>query len=168
MGNEHAAIAPYETLSARDGMLMVAAANPRLWSRLCGAIGAPQLVEDPRFRTNTDRVANRRALKDALERALSRFTVDELVERLGRAEVPCGRVRTIAEALADPQVEPREMLIGFDDPEIGAFRVPGNPIKLSEGGARPTRRPPRLGEHTHEILQELGYTPREIADIVAQ
>ena len=167
MGNEHAAIAPYETLNARDGMLMVAAANPRLWSRLCEAVGAPHLVDDPRFRTNTDRVTHRRALKDALEQAFAAFTVDELVERLGRAEVPCGRVRTIAEALADPQVEPRQMLLGFDDPEIGGFRVPGNPIKLSDNGAQPTRRPPHLGEHTQEILQELGYSAGEIADIVA-
>lgn len=166
MGNDHMAIAPYETLRAKDGMLMIAAANPRLWKQLCHAVGASQLVEDPRFRTNTDRVANRAALKVELERAFSAFTVDALVERLNAAAVPCGRVRTVEQALQDPQIEPRQMLLAFDDPDLAGFRVLGNPIKLSLDGARPTRRAPRLGEHTREILTELGYSERDISEMM--
>jgi len=155
LGNDHSSIAPYESLRASDGMIMIAAANPRLWRQLCEAVGVLPLVSDPRFLTNTDRVKNRPALKTALEAAFSAFTVDQLVERLGAFGVPCGRVRTVPEALRDPQIEARQMLLDFGDPEMKGVRVLGNPIKLSRDGARFTRRAPRLGEHTEEILNEL-------------
>src|SRR5688572_17525105 len=156
MGNDHAAIAPYETLRAKDGVLMIAAANPRLWKQLCEAVGIGHLVHDPRFRTNTDRVKNRAELKAELEQAFAPYSVDELARRLEAASVPCGRVRSVAEALADPQIEPRQMLLEFDDRDLAGFRVLGNPIKLSNHASDgKARRAPRLGEHTQEILREL-------------
>jgi crotonobetainyl-CoA:carnitine CoA-transferase CaiB-like acyl-CoA transferase len=137
--------------------VMIAAANPRLWKQLCEAVGLGHLVDDPRFRTNTDRVKNRGELKAELERAFAAFSVEELARRLEAAAVPCGRVRSVAEALADPQIEPRQMLLNFGDPELAGFRVLGNPIKLSNHPHDGTaRRPPRIGEHTQEILRELG------------
>jgi len=156
LGNDHAAIAPYEVLHARDGMVMIAAANPRLWKQLCHAVGLSHLVDDLRFRTNTDRVRNRAELKAEIEGAFARYTVDELVVLMEKASVPCGRVRTVAEALDDPQVTARQMLLPLDEPTLGNFKVLGNPIKLSEHPQRALRRPPRLGEHTAEILEELG------------
>jgi crotonobetainyl-CoA:carnitine CoA-transferase CaiB-like acyl-CoA transferase len=155
-GNDHASIAPYETLRARDGSVMIAAANNRLWKQLCAAVDVPELADDPRFRTNTDRVANRPALKTALEHAFASYTVAGLNARLQQFGVPCGRVRTVSEALADPQIEPRQMLIPFADPELAGFRVLGNPIKLSDTPADLSRRAPKLGEHTQEILDALG------------
>lgn len=155
LGNDHSAIAPYEVLRASDGSVMIAAANSRLWKQLCAAVGVSHLVEDPRFKTNTDRVANRTVLKGELERAFAAFTVDALVGRLQEFGVACGRVRTVPEALEDPQIEPRQMLIPLDDPELEGFRVIGNPIKLSENPPRLYRRPPKLGEHTQEILGEV-------------
>ena len=155
LGNDHSAIAPYEVLRTSDGMVMIAAANTRLWKQLCAAVNLSHLIEDPRFKTNTDRVANRDALKLELERAFASFTVDALIARLEEFGVACGRVRTVPEALEDPQVEPRQMLIPLDDPELNGFRVIGNPIKLSENPPRLYRRPPKLGEHTGEVLGEL-------------
>jgi formyl-CoA transferase len=155
MGNDHSAIAPYETFAARDGMVMIAAANSRLWKQLCEAVGIGSLVDDPRFRTNTDRVKNRAALKAEIERAFSRYGVDELVSVMENASVPCGRVRTVAEAVADPQVAARQMLLPLDDTALGNFRVLGNPIKLSSHPQGPVRRPPKKGEHTGAILREL-------------
>jgi crotonobetainyl-CoA:carnitine CoA-transferase CaiB-like acyl-CoA transferase len=127
-------------------MVMIAAANPRLWQKLCHAVGAGALADDPRFKTNTDRVQHRAELKSELERAFAPYTVAELAEILEKASVPCGQVRTVSEALADPQIEARQMFFGFDDPELAGFEVLGTPIKLSDGGANPARRPPKLGE----------------------
>jgi crotonobetainyl-CoA:carnitine CoA-transferase CaiB-like acyl-CoA transferase len=154
-GNAHASIAPYEVLRASDGSVMIAAANSRLWKQLCAAVGMPHLADDPRFRTNTDRVANRVALNGELEAAFANFTVDALIAQLHEFGVACGRVRTIPEALEDPQIEPRQMLIPLEDPELTGFRVLGNPIKLSQNPPRLYRRPPRLGEHTAEVLDEI-------------
>jgi crotonobetainyl-CoA:carnitine CoA-transferase CaiB-like acyl-CoA transferase len=156
LGNDHSSIAPYETLRVGEHFVMIAAANGRLWKQLCEAIGRSELVEDPRFKTNTDRVKNRPALKAEIEGAFAAYTVDALVERLRQFGVPIGRVRKISEALADPQIEPRQMMIPFDDPALAGFRVIGNPIKLSDSPADPSRRPPRLGEHSDEIRAELG------------
>jgi crotonobetainyl-CoA:carnitine CoA-transferase CaiB-like acyl-CoA transferase len=95
------------------------------------------------------------------------LTVDDLVDRLERRSVPCGRVRTVAEALADPQVRARDMLLEVDVPGHGAFRVLGNPVKLS--GSKPTgaSAPPALGEHTSQVLASLGYNADE-ADAIMQ
>ena len=117
-------------------------------------IGRRDLADDPALQDeHRSREEPPGAQGGARTRVFARYTVDALVERLTEFGVPCGRVRTVSEALADPQVEPRQMLIPFDDPELGSFRVLGNPIKLSDTPADLSRRPPKLGEHTAEILR---------------
>src|SRR5258705_2204246 len=121
VGNDHLNIAPYEPLRAKDGLIIVAVANPGLWGRFCDAIDRPSLAGDPRFSTNTARVANRQALKDAIEAAFKDFTIDELTARLATKNVPCGRVRSIGEAIAHPQVAARSLMIAQQHPRIGAI-----------------------------------------------
>jgi crotonobetainyl-CoA:carnitine CoA-transferase CaiB-like acyl-CoA transferase len=160
LGNEHPSIAPYETLKASDGLVMVAVGNPRLWVQLCRALNVPQLAEDSRFRTNTSRLLNRPALKSELEQVLAQFSVDEAIRVLLAAGVPSGRVRTIAEAARDPQLEARGMLLEY--PALPGLKVPGNPVKLLSTPADSTQGPPRLGEHNEEILLGLGYSAAEV------
>jgi len=167
LGNAHASIAPYEVFQAQDGLIMICAGNDRLWRGLCEAIGRDDLADEPRFRTNADRVRRRGELKGQLEAAFTGSTVAELIGRLERRSVPCGRVRSVADAIADPQILARDMLLHLDVPGHGDFRVLGNPVKLSGHAAAAPSPPPRLGEHTGPVLRSLGYTQDEI-DAITQ
>jgi crotonobetainyl-CoA:carnitine CoA-transferase CaiB-like acyl-CoA transferase len=155
VGNGHLNIAPYEPLRAKDGLIIVAVANPGLWIRFCEAMEHPEWRDDPRFRTNTDRVANRAALKEAIETAFERFTVEELTGRFQAKNVPCGRVRSIGEALEHPQVGPRDILMVQQHPQIGTIETLAPVVRLSRTPADVKLPPPVLGEHTEEILEGL-------------
>jgi crotonobetainyl-CoA:carnitine CoA-transferase CaiB-like acyl-CoA transferase len=155
VGNEHLNIAPYEPLQARDGLLIVAIANPALWHRFCDAIERPALEQDERFTTNTDRVANRGALKIEIETVFQRFTVAELMERFRAANVPCGRVRSIAEAMAHPQIGPRDVVIRQEHPDLGRVESLAPVVRLSRTPAVVRLPPPSLGEHTAEVIGNL-------------
>ena len=155
VGNDHLNIAPYQPLRAADGLIIVAVANPALWIRFCEAMERPEWRADPRFATNTARVANRVALKDLIETAFAAFTVEELTARFQANKVPCGRVRSISEALAHPQVGPREIVLEQQHPQIGTIETLAPVIRLSRTPADVRLPPPGLGEHTQEILEGL-------------
>jgi crotonobetainyl-CoA:carnitine CoA-transferase CaiB-like acyl-CoA transferase len=155
VGNDHLNIAPYEPLHAKDGLIIVAVANPRLWIRFCDAIERPDLREDPRFLSNTERVAHRRELKQEIEKTFATMTIDELTRRFEAKQVPCGRVRSTREAIAHPQVAARNILIAQQRDDIGTVKTLGPVVKLSRTPAEPKLPPPRLGEHTHEVVGDL-------------
>ena len=154
-GNDHHSLTPYEAVAASDGLVMVAVGNQRLWRQFCQAIGHPDLETDPRFATNTDRMQHRTELKTLLAGKLGGLTRDTLIGRLRAHAVPCGQVRTVAEALADPQLAAREMVVELTHAELGPIRALGNPIKLSRTPAVIERPPPALGQHTEEVLAQL-------------
>jgi crotonobetainyl-CoA:carnitine CoA-transferase CaiB-like acyl-CoA transferase len=149
LGNEHPSLAPYEPYPAADGQVVVAVANPRLWSRFCSAVGAERLEHDARFATNDDRLRNREALNDAIRALFRERSVAELIDRLSAAGVPCGRVRTVEDVLRDPQLAVRQMLVPL---ALGGrtLSVPGNPVKLSGVPAIASAPPPTLGQHDDE------------------
>jgi crotonobetainyl-CoA:carnitine CoA-transferase CaiB-like acyl-CoA transferase len=150
LGNAHPSLAPYEPYAAADGLVIVAVANPRLWSRFCQAVGAEGLEHDPRFATNSDRLAHRSELNARITDLFRYRRVDDLIDALTAAGVPCGRVRTIEQVLADPQLAARNMLL--DVPAGNStIKVPGNPVKLSNVVGLPSGPPPALGEHTDII-----------------
>jgi formyl-CoA transferase len=155
VGNDHLNLAPYEPLRAKDGLIIVAVANPGLWIRFCDAMEHPEWRDDPRFLTNTDRVANRAALKELIEAVFARFTVEELTARFQARNVPCGRVRSIGEALEHPQIGPRDILMTQQHPQMGAIETLAPVVRLSRTPARVTLPPPALGEHTKEVLAGL-------------
>jgi len=155
VGNDHLNIAPYEPLRAKDGLIIVAVANPGLWLRFCDAIGRPELRDDPRFATNTLRVQNRQSLKQAIEEVFQQFTVQALVERLQARNVPCGRVRSIGEAIDHPQVAAREIVLAQEHPQMGRIEALAPVVRLSRTPATVRLPPPALGEHTAEVLADL-------------
>ena len=155
VGNDHLNIAPYQPLRAKDGLIIVAVANPALWIRFCEAMERPEWRDDPRFKTNTDRVANRDALKEAIEILFGGFTVAELTGRFQAKNVPCGRVRSIREALEHPQVAPRAILLTQEHAHLGPIETLAPVVRLSRTPAEVTLPPPALGEHTKEVLDGL-------------
>ena len=155
VGNDHLNIAPYEPLRAKDGLIIVAVANPGLWTRFCEAIERPALLRDPRFTTNTDRVTNRQALKHEIEAVFEDVTVEELCARFEKTNVPCGRVRSIGEAIAHPQGAARDVLIAQRHTHIGMVETLAPVVRLSRTPADVRLPPPALGEHTAEVLANL-------------
>jgi formyl-CoA transferase len=152
MGNQHPSIAPYETLAAKDGHLAVCCGNDGQFRRLVAVLGVPGLADDPRFRTNADRVAHRGALVELLEELLGAGTVDDWVEALTAAGVPAGKVGSIPDAflLADR--------LGLDPTvPLGEGLAPQvrNPISFSATPITRYAPPPRLGEHNHQVRRWL-------------
>jgi crotonobetainyl-CoA:carnitine CoA-transferase CaiB-like acyl-CoA transferase len=151
LGNAHPNIVPYQTFDTRDGPITVAVGNDAQFRRFCEALGAMQLVGDPRFATNQGRVTHREVLVPLLAAAIRLRHRNELLAALERQDIPAGPVNSLAEVFADPQVVARGMRIDLD--QIPSIRTP---IVFSDAALALKRPSPRLGEHTVEVLRELG------------
>jgi crotonobetainyl-CoA:carnitine CoA-transferase CaiB-like acyl-CoA transferase len=162
-GSAHPSIVPYQAMRTGDGHLMVAVGNDALWRRFAPLVGLAELVDDPRFATNPQRVANRTELIERIETALASKGSAEWAAELARAGIPAGAINSIDAALAHPQVQWRDMVLTTEHPTAGTLRMAGSPIKLSRYTATVRRPPPTLGEHTDEVLGELGYSAADIA-----
>ena len=155
-GSAHRLSAPYQALRTADGHVTVAALNARQWQRLCTVIGRTDLISDARFATNGDRMAHLPALVDELESALSSASTAQWVERMLAGGVPAGPILDYQQVFADTHTRARNMVEEIDHPVEGRIRTLGFPVKLRETPARVRRAPPQLGEHTEEVLRELG------------
>jgi formyl-CoA transferase len=165
LGNAHPNITPYEAFQARDRWFALAAANEGQWSILCDVIALPELENDPRFADNNARVANRAALRKVLDEAFRARDADEWLAELRQAGLPCGPINTIPDVFAHPQIVDRG-LVQAEHPTAGQVRFPGFPYKLSQTPAALRRPPPRLGQHSEEVLMELlGFSPADVAGL---
>jgi formyl-CoA transferase len=159
-GSRHRLAAPYEALKTGDGFIVVGVNNQRLWERFCEALGDAALAVDPAFANGRERVVNRDALQDRLEALLAADTTAGWVERLLAKGVPCGPINTIAEALADPQIQARGLLAQIDGRQF--IRAP---MKMSRTPVKIRRGVPELGEHSREVLAQAGFSDQEIAEL---
>lgn len=157
LGARHPSITPFAAFRASDGWLVIAAGNDALFERLVQALDAPELGTDPRFADNDARTQHAETLAHALEAALAARTVADWLARLEAAGVPCGPINDVAAALADPQVQARNMVVQSDIPGFGPLKMAGNPVKMS-GVADPAVRPPapELDRDRKALLEELG------------
>jgi crotonobetainyl-CoA:carnitine CoA-transferase CaiB-like acyl-CoA transferase len=161
MGNSHPQLSPFDIYRTADGFCAIAAPGPSHWALLCAIIDRPDLINDERTASSRDRIEHRDIVNDAIGGWTAARTTAQVVEELG-GKVPVGPVNDAPGLFADPHVQAREMLVAVDHP--GSPRpavLPNNAMKFTQTPAGVYRRPPKLGEHTHEILTELGLEESE-------
>ncbi|MFS0592219.1 CoA transferase [Cytobacillus horneckiae] len=165
LGNEHPNIAPYQVFSASDGDFVVAVGNDQQFKRFAQVAGMPELAEDSRFKENRLRVEHRAELIPICESLLKQRSKNEWKKILDDAGIPNGPINSISEMFNDPHVEAREMIMKVDHPLIEGLQLAGSPIKLSKSPVKVRQSPPLYGEHTGEILKEVGYSEEDIKNL---
>jgi crotonobetainyl-CoA:carnitine CoA-transferase CaiB-like acyl-CoA transferase len=167
LGNRNANLTPAEAYPTKDGMIQVVMMNPDQYDRFCRALGDEALATDPRFATNDARLANYDEFRARVERALATGTTPEWQERFERAQIAAGPVYEFDEVFTDPQIRHLGLIAEVEQPGYGKARMLGFPVRASATPATIRRPAPLLGEHTAEVLGEIGITPPEIDRLVA-
>jgi crotonobetainyl-CoA:carnitine CoA-transferase CaiB-like acyl-CoA transferase len=167
-GSAHILTAPYQAFPAKDGWINVGGANQSNWERIVKVIGRPELAQDPRFLTNGDRMKNLAALTPLIAERLEKRPSADWIREFEAAGVPVGPVNKIGDMLADEQVRARDMVVEVDHARAGRVKALGHPIKFSDTRGEVKRAAPLLGQHTREVLGELGYSAARIDELVGE
>lgn len=164
VGSASPLIAPYEAFQTQDDYILLAAPNNNLFSRLCRLLGLDDLPNDDRFRTNSDRVANRPQLKELLEAKLKEKPAEHWEALFLENGMPCSRIKSLDQVLKDPQVLGRDLLMEFPGTPLEGLPLANLPLKIDGRRADPRYLPPAIGEHTDEVLQAYGFEPQQIEE----
>jgi crotonobetainyl-CoA:carnitine CoA-transferase CaiB-like acyl-CoA transferase len=162
LGSTHRRNAPHGAFRVKDGYIAITADSAHFWQRFCQIMELEALLQDPRFKTNADRVANKHLLQEIIETVTTTQTGSYWLERLGNAEIPCGPVNSYAEVFNDPHVRARQMLIEVEHPVAGKVQMTGLNVKLSHTPGALRHPAPTLGQHTYQVLRTLGYQDEAI------
>lgn len=165
-GNRHPQVVPYEAVQGSDGdWFILGVGSDNLWQSFCRHVGRDDLAQNERFATNADRIAHYSDLLPAVREIIRRKTTNEWLSELRKVGIPCGRMNTAAEALSDPHVIERGMIVELEHPALGWVKSLATPVHLSDAPLVYHRHPPTLGEHSGEVLTELGYSPQAIRQL---
>jgi crotonobetainyl-CoA:carnitine CoA-transferase CaiB-like acyl-CoA transferase len=166
IGSGHQSLVPYQAFKTKDIQIVIVAHQDHHFQRLCQAMGKPEWAEDPRFANRKARLENKSILIPMMESHLQTKGGDEWLEAIHKAGVPAGPINTLDRVLSDPQVLAREMVVEIDGPANDKIKTIGNPLKMEKTPANTFTRPPQLGEHTREVLQNiLGYSLGKIESL---
>ncbi len=155
LGNVHPSITPFASFTAKDGHVIVGAGNDRLWEKLCTLLGCTDMITDERFNNNGNRTTNVKALMERLNTIFVTKKIDEWLELLEAAGLPCAPINTIDKVVNDPHIKSREMIVEVEHPVAGHLKMAGVPVKLSTTPGQVEFAAPLLGQHTAEILEEM-------------
>lgn len=155
IGNRHPSITPFASFNAKDGQIIIGAGNERLWANLCKVLDKPELLNDPRFNTNSNRTANFQELHALINAVTSQKNIEEWLLVLEAEGIPCAPINSVDKILDDPQIKQRQMIVEVEHPVAGKLKMPGVPVKLSRAQCDEFSPAPLLGQHTQELLQEM-------------